>query len=194
MCSILACAHHIDRQSRNYALVAPTRRGGKEIHVSPLARQTKSALLAAITVSACFHSPGALRPPRHINYWEALADLHPDEAVEAARTPSEKAFAQSLKSLMEGDLDSAEKGFGQLRRTASDSIIRTGSRVIYTATLQYQEKWGVLAALRSESSESKADRSDRASIERWAAAFKNVPENHSHSARNPRCCQCLSRR
>jgi predicted aspartyl protease len=143
--------------------------------VPPLGRQTKSALLAALAVSACFQSPGALRPARHINYWEALADLHPDEAVEAASTPSEKAFAQSLKSLMEGNLDSAEKGFGQLRRSARDSIIRTGSRVIYTATLQYQEKWAVLAALRSESSEPKADRSDRASIERWATAFKDVP-------------------
>ena len=144
--------------------------------VSPLARQTKSALLAVITLSACFRSPGALRPLTHINYWEAIADLHPDEAIKAAHTPSEKAFAQSLRSLMEGDIDSAEKGFGQLRRTASDSIIRTGSRVIYTATLQYQEKWGVLAALRSESSEPKTDRSDRASIERWATAFRNVPE------------------
>jgi predicted aspartyl protease len=133
-------------------------------------------LLAAVILSACFHAPGGVRPSRHINYWEAIADLHPDEAVEAARTPSEKAFAQSLKSLMEGDLDSAEKGFGLLRRSATDSIIRTGSRVIYTATLQYQEKWGVLAALRSESTEPRADRTDRASIERWAAAFRNVPE------------------
>jgi predicted aspartyl protease len=146
------------------------------MHVSALARQSKSALLAAMTLSACFHSPGAPGPSRHINYWEAIADLHPDEAVEAARTPSERAFAQSLRSLMAGDLDSAEKGFGQLRRTATDSIIRTGSRVIYTATLQYQEKWGALAALRAESSEPKTDRTDRASIERWAAAFKDVPE------------------
>ncbi|MEA2762109.1 MAG: hypothetical protein QOD47_1393 [Gemmatimonadaceae bacterium] len=142
----------------------------------PQARQTKSALLAAITLAACFHAPSALHPVRHIDYWEAIADLHPDEAVEAAATPSEKAFAQSLRSLMGGDLDSAEKGFGQLRRTATDSTIRNGSRVIYTATLQYQEKWGALAALRSEASEPKVDRSDRASIERWAAAFRNVPE------------------
>ncbi|MEA2765867.1 MAG: hypothetical protein QOK07_2271 [Gemmatimonadaceae bacterium] len=143
--------------------------------MSRLGRQTKSALLAALTASACFQSPGALRPARHINYWEALADLHPDEAVTAAGTPSEKAFAESLRSLMDGDLDAAEKGFGELRRTARDSVIRTGSRVIYTATLQYQEKWGVLAALRNESSETKSDRSDRASIERWATAFKDVP-------------------
>jgi predicted aspartyl protease len=131
--------------------------------------------LAVITISACVHSPGAL-PPRHLNYWEALADLHPDEAIEAARTPSEKAFAQSLKSLMDGDIDTAEKGFGQLRRAATDSVIRAGSKVIYTATLQYQEKWAMLAALRNESSEAKSDRSDRASIERWATAFKNVPQ------------------
>ena len=76
---------------------------------------------------------------------------------------------------MEGEIDKAEQGFGQLRRTASDSIIRAGSRVIYTATLQYQEKWEALAALRNEPSEPKADRSDRASIELWATAFKNVP-------------------
>jgi hypothetical protein len=47
--------------------------------------------------------------------------------------------------------------------------------VIYTATLQYQEKWNVLAALRDERSQFKTDRSDRASIELWATAFKDVP-------------------
>ena len=163
--------------------------------MSPLARQTKTGphtllsrapcpqagsracggVLAAIAISACFHSSAALRPAHRINYWEAIAELNPDDAVEAARAPSEKAFAQSLRNLMEGDIDKAEQGFGQLRHTANDSIIRAGSRVIYTATLQYQEKWEVLAALRNEPSESKADRSDRASIELWASAFKNVP-------------------
>jgi predicted aspartyl protease len=159
----------------NNALAAPAPRDGNEIHVPSLTRQAKSGLLAVVALSACFHSPGALRQSRQVNYWEAIADLHPDEAVEAARTPSEKAFAQSLRSLMAGDIDSAEKGFGQLRRTATDSIIRSGSRVIYTATLQYQEKWGLLATIRSESAEPKTDHTDRASIERWAAAFKNVP-------------------
>ena len=131
--------------------------------------------MAAIAISACFHSSAAPRPAHRINYWEALAELQADDAVEAARTPSEKAFAQSLQNLMEGEIDKAEQGFGQLRRTANDSIIRAGSRVIYTATLQYQEKWEALAALRNEPSESKADRTDRASIELWATAFKNVP-------------------
>jgi hypothetical protein len=47
--------------------------------------------------------------------------------------------------------------------------------VIYTATLQYQEKWAPLAALKNEPGETKADRADKASIELWADAFKNVP-------------------
>ncbi|MEP6858006.1 MAG: aspartyl protease family protein [Gemmatimonadales bacterium] len=104
-----------------------------------------------------------------------MAELHPFEAVAAARTESERDFAEALGSLMAGDLDKAEHGFGELRRTATDSILRAGSRVIYTATLQYQEKWEALAALRSDPSEPKGDRADKASIELWAIAFKNVP-------------------
>jgi len=98
--------------------------------VSALTRQTKSGphtllssascpqagsracggVLAAIAISACFHSSAALRPAHRINYWEALAELHPDDAVEAARTPSEKAFAQSLRNLMEGDFGKGGAG------------------------------------------------------------------------------------
>jgi hypothetical protein len=129
----------------------------------------------AIGLAACFHSPPKLRPNRHVNYWEALAELHPGEAIESARTPSEKDFAQALQNLMDGDIDKAEAGFGQLRTSASDTIIRAGSRVIYTATLQYQEKWQALAALRREPGQSKADQTDRASIELWANAFRDVP-------------------
>ncbi|MDQ6871778.1 MAG: aspartyl protease family protein [Gemmatimonadota bacterium] len=145
--------------------------------------------ILAVTLSGCFHSSGALRQPRPVNYWEALANLHPGQAMEAARSVSEKAFAKSLQDLMEGDIYKAEQGFGQLRHTANDSIIRTGSRVIYTATLQYQEKWETLAALRNEMSQPKADRTDRASIELWATAFRNVPPKtlnfRSQSARLP---------
>jgi hypothetical protein len=129
----------------------------------------------AIGVAACFHSSPNLRPNRHVNYWEALAELHPVEALESARTPSEKDFAQALQNLMDGDIDQAEADFGRLRTSASDTIIRAGSRVIYTATLQYQENWQALAALRSEPGQSKTDLTDRASIELWANAFRDVP-------------------
>ncbi|MEO8910734.1 MAG: retroviral-like aspartic protease family protein [Gemmatimonadaceae bacterium] len=134
----------------------------------------KYAPIAAIAISACFHS-GVPRPAHRVNYWEALAELHPHEAVEAATTQSEKEFAESLQDLMEGDINKAERGFAVLRSTAKDSILRTGSRVIYTATLQYQEKWDALAAMRDEPDQSKADRTDRAGIELWALAFRRVP-------------------
>src|SRR3982751_5590593 len=76
---------------------------------------------------------------------------------------------------MDGDIGKAEEGFGKLRQSANDSIIRSGSRVIYTATLQYREDWPALAKLRSEPFGSKADTLDRASIELWATAFKDLP-------------------
>ena len=132
-------------------------------------------LLGIVLIGACVHSPGVVRPARRINYWEALAELYPMEAVGAAHTDSERRFAQALASLMDGDLEKAEQGFADLRTSATDSIIRAGSRVIYTATLQYQEKWEALAALKNEPSQPKADRTDKASIEWWAVAFKNVP-------------------
>ncbi|HXN75569.1 MAG TPA: retropepsin-like aspartic protease, partial [Gemmatimonadaceae bacterium] len=132
-------------------------------------------VLLAAGIVGCFHSPGAIRQERRISYWEALAELHPAEAITSARTPSEKEFAEALGSLMSGDLEMAEQRFGKLRVTATDSILRAGSRVIYTATLQYQEKWAALAALKNEPSQTKADRADKASIELWADAFKNVP-------------------
>jgi hypothetical protein len=143
----------------------------------------------SIGVAGCVHSSRAVRQERRPSYWEALAELHPVEAVASAHTDSEKEFAEALGDLMSGDLEKAEQRFGKLRSAATDSIIRAGSRVIYTATLQYQEKWGPLAALKNELSEPKADRSDKASIELWADAFKNVPPKtfnfHSASVRLP---------
>jgi predicted aspartyl protease len=138
-------------------------------------RATRSAIvLLAIGIGACVHG-SSLRPERRVSYWEALAELIPGDAIASARTPSEREFAEALANLMSGDLERAEQRFGALRRTAADSIIRTGSRVIYTATLQYQEKWKALAALKDEPSQPKTDGTDKASIELWADAFKNVP-------------------
>src|SRR4051812_14467829 len=108
-------------------------------------RRLCAAASGVVVLSGCFHSSAALRQQRHMNYWEALAELHPDEAIRSARTPSEKEFGEALKDLMDGEIAKAGEGFGKLRQTASDSIIRSGSRVIYTATLQYQEDWPALA-------------------------------------------------
>jgi len=132
-------------------------------------------MLLPVLVAGCFHGSSAPRPARHITYWEALAELHPADAVAAARTPSETQFAEALENLMSGDIEKAEEQFARLRTSASDSLIRAGSRVVYTATLQYQEKWQTLAALKGETAQPVADLHDLASIELWADAFKNVP-------------------
>jgi predicted aspartyl protease len=126
-------------------------------------------------VAACVHTPRSSRPTRLVSYWQALADLHPEQAIASAQTESERVFAEALKSLMAGDLEHAEEGFALVRRTATDSTIRVASGVMNTATLQYQEKWEALAALKNDSSRPKSDRTDKASIEWWAAAFRNVP-------------------
>jgi len=133
------------------------------------------AILLSIALVSCFHSSGAVRPTRHVNYWEALAELHPADALAAARTPSETEFAEALDDLMSGNIQRAEGRFSELRKSASDSVIRAGSRVVYTATLQYQEKWQALSALKGESAQTQAEQHDRASIELWADAFKDIP-------------------
>lgn len=150
--------------------------GRPEIHRASFILFRRAVIATvALAIVGCLPSTQSRRPPPRINYWEALAELRANEAIRAARTESEKAFATSLKSLMAGDMGRAEEGFGRLRRTATDSVIRAGSRVIYTATLQYQENWAALAALRAEYPQPAGERTDRASIESWAAAFKDVP-------------------
>ena len=113
-------------------------------------RVNAQVMLLPVLVGACFHGSSTPRPARHITYWEALAELHPADAVAAAHTPSETQFAEALENLMSGDIEKAEEQFARLRTSASDSLIRAGSRVVYTATLQYQEKWQTLAALKGE--------------------------------------------
>lgn len=127
-----------------------------------------------LAMPGCIHSGVAARPPRQLSYWEALTELHPRDAITSARTESEKEFAEGLADLMSGNIEAAEQRFSKLRRDATDSIIRAGSRVVYTATLQYQEKWETLAALKKEQS-TRPELHDKASIELWADAFSNVP-------------------
>ena len=76
---------------------------------------------------------------------------------------------------MAGAIEKAEDRFAKLRYSANDSVIRAGSRVVYTATLQYQEKWQLLSALKAESTLTISEQNDKASIELWADAFKDAP-------------------
>jgi hypothetical protein len=119
--------------------------------------------------------PRSERATAHINYWEALAALDSDAALISARTPAERAFAESLKSLMVGDMEKAENGFSLLRQLGSDSVMRSAARVMYVAALQYQEKWTALADAARDSSRAAPDKRDKASIEVWSLAFRNLP-------------------
>src|SRR6185436_1628011 len=100
-------------------------------------------------------------------------------------------FAEALANLMSGDIEKAEGRFAKLRSSAADSVIRAGSRVVYTATLQYQEKWSTLSALKQEPEQNQTlgEQHDRASIELWADAFKDVPPKVSTFRSSSGCLQ-----
>ena len=152
----------------------PARSRTRTVRARQLSLAAATGVVCLVALGACAHGHRQ-RPARHVNYWEALAELHPTDAISAARTPSEAEFAEALGNLMSGDIDKAEERFGRLRTSASDSIIRAGSRVVYTATLQYQEKWQTLATLKEEKEQPASVVHDKASIELWANAFKDVP-------------------
>jgi len=133
------------------------------------------ALLLPMALASCIHNTRPARATHRTNYWEALAELHPADAVLVAQTPSETEFAEALGDLMAGAIEKAEDRFAKLRYSANDSVIRAGSRVVYTATLQYQEKWQLLSALKAESTLTISEQNDKASIELWADAFKDAP-------------------
>jgi hypothetical protein len=132
-----------------------------------------SAAIIAITAIACSGNLIETRQATHADYWGALAELRPEAATKVARTFSQKLFAESLRYMIDGEMDRAEVGFASLQATADDSLLRSGARVAYSAVLQYEEKWDILALVPPSVSPDRD--ADRAGVERWAAVFKNVP-------------------
>jgi clan AA aspartic protease (TIGR02281 family) len=144
------------------------------------------SLLALLAVVGCTSIPRSERPAADINYWEALARLESAKAIAVARTPTERDFAVALHSLMLGDVGKAKNGFDSLRRFATDSVLRSGARVMHIATLQYQENWVELAEIARDTTRTNAAKPDKAGIELWALAFSRIPptttEFRAHSA------------
>ena len=104
-----------------------------------------------------------------------MANLDPDYPKGHPTSSDERQFALALRMMMVGQHDEAEFLLDSLGRNAGDSIIRSGSHILLTATLQYQDKWKILAELaplRAASADSAEH--DRAGVELWAAAFKGV--------------------
>ena len=105
------------------------------------------AATIVITLIACSGNRIETRRATHADYWGALAELRPEAATKVARTFSQKLFAESLRYMIDGEMERAEVGFASLQATADDSLLRSGARVAYSAVLQYEEKWGILALL-----------------------------------------------
>jgi predicted aspartyl protease len=116
------------------------------------------------------------KPAPARNFWTAIVNLDPDYPLSHSTTSDERAFADAMKMAMAGDADDAELLLDSLGRYTTDPLVRSASRILLTAMLQYQDKWRDLAELapvRSPEVDS-LDR-DRAGVEQWASAFKGVP-------------------
>lgn len=116
------------------------------------------------------------KPAAAKTFWASVTNLDPDYPATHPTTPDERRFSDGLRMIMAGEPDEAELLFDSLRRATDDPLIRSASHILLTATLQYQDKWKELAELVPvRSAEADTSSKDRAGVERWAAAFKDVP-------------------
>ena len=120
-------------------------------------------------VAARVRKPAPVR-----SFWGAMTNLDPDYVVTHPVTPDEREFANALRLVMAGTADEAELVLDSLARHASDSVVRSASHILLTAMLQYQDKWKELSEISPSRTVEPAE-VDRAGVERWAAAFKDVP-------------------
>jgi hypothetical protein len=116
----------------------------------------------------------ARKSPPAKSFWAAMTSLDPDYAMNHPTSADEKHFASALRTMMSGDADEAELVLDSLSRHAGDSIVRSASRILLTAALQYQNKWRELAEMSIPRLSTDTTDADRAGVERWANAFKNV--------------------
>jgi predicted aspartyl protease len=109
-------------------------------------------------------------------FWQAMAALDTGYATKHTVTDDQKAFSRALGLVMTGKADEAEFALDSIGSTTTDSLVRATSRVLLTAMLQYQDKWKVLADLAAASKREivSAEDVNKADVESWAKAFKNV--------------------
>jgi hypothetical protein len=110
------------------------------------------------------------------NFWGAMTNLDPDYVTNHSVTSDEKNFAAALKSMMLGDADEAELVLDSLARHSTDSLVRSASHILLTAALQYQDRWKDLANIAPRRERADSADVDRAGVELWASAFKDVPQ------------------
>lgn len=119
---------------------------------------------------------GASRKSDAKTFWQAMSSLDPAFPETHDVSSSERAFAAALGFIVAGEVDEAELLLDSLRSSGTDSLVRSASRVLLTAMLQYQDKWKILAELNPASAVRDSSQwRDKAEVEAWAAAFGNVP-------------------
>jgi hypothetical protein len=109
-------------------------------------------------------------------FWQAMSSLDTEFVAKHTVTSDERAFSHALGLVMIGQQDEAELALDSIGSTTKDTLIRATSRVLLTAMLQYQDKWKILSELTQDAKHdsSSADEINKADVERWAAAFRNV--------------------
>ncbi len=109
-------------------------------------------------------------------FWQAMSALDTGYAAKHAISDDQRAFSRALGLVMTGQPDEAELMLDSLGLATTDSLVKTTSRVLLTAMLQYQDKWKILSDLTSGAKRDSSALEDinKADVESWAAAFKNV--------------------
>lgn len=171
-------------------------RPGVHYHVMRLDR-FRWALRASILLSfACAHphqsdiisdtgaeiSVRRMRVKKHASpsvptFWESVSMLDVAGARADAKTVSERFFTDALRSLVDGDLESAEVLFHSLLADP-DPLVRGRARIGLTVSLDAQGKWHALASLPSEvrsTNDTAGNLVDRATVDSWAGVLRDIP-------------------
>lgn len=109
-------------------------------------------------------------------FWEAMSSLDTGFVRRQPVNETQRAFADALGLVMLGHHEDAALALDGIRSASSDTLINAASRILMTAMLQYQDKWKLLAELDSMGRHAQSSDFDKAGVESWATAFRNVPE------------------
>ena len=109
-------------------------------------------------------------------FWEAMSALDTGFANNHNVTADQVAFSHALGLVMTGQQDEAELALDSVGSTTADTLVRATSRILLTAMLQYQDKWKILAQLAGNAKRDSSTLEDvnKADVESWASAFRNV--------------------
>lgn len=109
-------------------------------------------------------------------FWAAVGELELVRATRIAPGREHAEFARGMRQVLDGRMDEAEERFGPLAGAASDSLVRTASRIALSSVFGFDGRWQQLhdlaagLPLRASSAER-----GRAGIDAWSAAMRMAP-------------------